>query len=1066
MSRRQSSKPSSPDDVPSNIAYGNRSPLSPQSTLNVPLMMRERNVEAAMMKPPTTGLYSSVAASASNLSLSSRADTLVGHAPPGSVTSKYMLTPDPSKWGTNVYLNVPEPDDHLHNPDPRRDRLNDAGGSVFNPRALVNLGCLLILALALTGLFAVYPITDSFLRKTDTLGGYNLGGINASGQVPEITGNFALIDKDTPKSAYTHISLEDGSEWDLVFSDEFNTEGRSFYPGDDPYWEAVDLHYWGTNNLEWYSPDQVTTRGGYLNITLEKTPWQRLDYKGGMIASWNKFCFTGGYFVANVSLPGSSKVHGLWPAVWSMGNLGRAGFGASLEGMWPYTYDTCDVGTLPNQTFPDHTPHLATVDGDKDHGYVLSYLQGQRLSACTCPGESHPGPIRSDGTFVGRAAPEIDVFEAIINDHVGYVSQSGQWAPFNYKYVWKNTTENLHILSEETEFNTYIGGVFQQCSSGLSKTNQACYEQDGGCFAVYGFEYRPGNDGYILWTNDNEPAWKMYGAGMGPDDNVKIGQRPVPQEPMYMIINLGISPQFGGVDFEHLTFPATMLVDWVRVYQHKDHHNIGCDPPDFPTRDYINTYIEAYTNPNLTTWVDDYKQKRTEVGCNHRNLTRTYIEAKVVLINKMEAHKKTMSALKLYSNPLELRFENLPIPEISHPDDAIIKVILAGLCGSDLHAYRGLEPFDVPYVTGHELVGVVVSLGESFQKAATGRPELYSTLKVGDKVVSPFTSSCGECRPCRIGFTARCDHSLLFGSPRLPGAQAQYIRVPHAGGTLFRIPQDDSLLGTEPVARIRTSDASLILLADILPTGYFAALQAIQHPNLAYAFARKAFPVIPDFVNAFVTGGEAIKVQEDDAKLAFAVIGLGPVGLCALVSLVELLGLSGTSNFVIVAVDLNEARRAKAEAILTALGPTPGGVIRVVSLEDAPNISKEFSGGLGCDAVLEIVGNNSALQLAYELVRPFGVISSVGVHTHPQFPLNGDALYSKNVSLAFGRCPVRSIFPYCIELLMSRQDIFSVGGVAGLIEGIVPFDESSVKEAYRMFNEGKCGKVLFQMPSE
>ncbi|KAJ1311139.1 hypothetical protein OPQ81_009640 [Rhizoctonia solani] len=611
MHRRKPSKADSPGDMLGAGAYGNRSPQTPQmsqTSLNVPLMTHERNVEAVMMKSPTNGLYSSVSASASNLTLSSRGDTLMSYSAPGSVSSKYMLTPDPSKWGANVYLNVPEPDDQLHNPDPRRDRRGDSGGSFFTARGLANLGCLLLLALILMGLFAVYPITDSFMRKTETLGAYNLGGVNATGQVPEIAGGFGLIDKDTPKSAYTHTSWEDGSEWDLVFSDEFNTDGRSFYPGDDPYWEAVDLHYWGTNNLEWYTPDQVTTNGGYLNITLEKARWRDLDYKGGMIASWNKFCFTGGYFVANVSLPGSSKFHGLWPAVWAMGNLGRAGFGASLEGMWPYTYDTCDVGTLPNQTFPDHTPHLATVDGDDTKGGVLSYLQGQRLSACTCAGESHPGPVRPDGTFVGRAAPEIDVFEAIVNDQVGYVSQSGQWAPFNYKYVWKNTSENLHILNENTKFNTYIGGAFQQCSSGLSKTNQACYEKDGGCFAVYGFEYKPGNDGYILWTNDGEPAWKMYAAGMGPDDNVKIGQRPVPQEPMYMIINLGISPQFGGIDFEHLTLPATMLVDWVRVYQPKDNHNIGCDPPDFPTRDYINTYIEAYTNPNLTTWVNDYKQ--------------------------------------------------------------------------------------------------------------------------------------------------------------------------------------------------------------------------------------------------------------------------------------------------------------------------------------------------------------------------------------------------------------------------------------------------------------------------
>ncbi|KAJ1311138.1 hypothetical protein OPQ81_009639 [Rhizoctonia solani] len=384
-----------------------------------------------------------------------------------------------------------------------------------------------------------------------------------------------------------------------------------------------------------------------------------------------------------------------------------------------------------------------------------------------------------------------------------------------------------------------------------------------------------------------------------------------------------------------------------------------------------------------------------------------------------------MSALKLYPDPLELRFESLPIPEIIHPDDAIVKILLAGLCGSDLHAYRGLESFDTAYVTGHELVGVVVSLGESFKNAAAGSPELYSTLKVGDKVVSPFTSSCGECRPCRIGFTARCNHSLLFGSPRLPGAQAQYIRVPHAGGTLFRIPQDEIVLGNEPVARISTSDASLILLGDILPTGYFAALQAIQHPNLAYAFAHKTFPVIPSFVNKFVTGGETTKVQESDAKLVFAVVGLGPVGLCALISLVELLGLSGASNFAIIAVDPNEARRAKAENILNALGPTPGGVIRVVSLEDAPGVSNELSGGLGCDAVLEIVGNNSALQLAYQLIRPFGVISSVGVHTHPHFPLNGDALYSKNVSLAFGRCPWAEQLATIVSSLHVTREIVS-----------------------------------------
>lgn len=96
---------------------------------------------------------------------------------------------------------------------------------------------------------------------------------------------------------------------------------------------------------------------------------------------------------------------------------------------WPYTYDACDVGTAPNQTI-NGLPVAATVNGDPVANGALSYLPGQRLSRCTCPGEAHPGPKHSDGTFVGRAAPEIDVFEAQISGDPlrGAVSQSAQWA--------------------------------------------------------------------------------------------------------------------------------------------------------------------------------------------------------------------------------------------------------------------------------------------------------------------------------------------------------------------------------------------------------------------------------------------------------------------------------------------------------------------------------------------------------------------------------------------------------------------------------------------------------------
>ncbi|THU80069.1 beta-glucan synthesis-associated [Dendrothele bispora CBS 962.96] len=529
----------------------------------------------------------------------------------GSVAEKFSLSADPVAWGYDLSPSSREDDDWLHNPDPRRDKKNDSGGSMFTARGLSNIGCLLLLGLLLLGLFAGFPVASYFTKKImSTNGGFNLGGTNATGQVPSL-GNIGLIDLDTPEDVYTIASYTDGStKMRLVFSDEFNEDGRTFYPGDDPFWEAVDLHYWQTNNLEWYDPSAVTTSNGSLVISLTKedpATNHDMDYRGGMITSWNKFCFTSGMILTSVTLPGANNVLGLWPAVWAMGNLGRAGYGASLDGMWPYTYDSCDVGTLKNQTL-NNLPQAALTTGTD--GASLSFLPGQRLSRCTCTGESHPGPIHSDGTYVGRAAPEIDVFEAQVSDGVGYVSQSGQWGPFNAYYEWFNTTDNLIIPDETvTKLNSYAGGVYQQATSGISQTAQKCYQLNGACFAVYGFEYKAGfDDAFISWINNDKVAWTIKGAGLAADDRVEIGARPVPQEPMYLLVNLGISENFGFVDFDHLTFPAIMTVDWIRVYQNEDSINIGCDPKDFPTAAYIEEYIEAYTNPNLTTWVDDYKQ--------------------------------------------------------------------------------------------------------------------------------------------------------------------------------------------------------------------------------------------------------------------------------------------------------------------------------------------------------------------------------------------------------------------------------------------------------------------------
>ena len=146
-------------------------------------------------------------------------------------------------------------------------------------------------------------------------------------------GNRGRIDIHTPKEAYTKPDYVNGKSWQLIFSDEFNVDGRTFYPGDDPYWEAEDLHYWATNNMEWYDPEAVTTKNGSLQITLSRKETHGLDFQGGMVSTWNKFCFTGGLIETAVVLPGINNIVGLWPAVWTMGNLGRAGYGGSLEGM-------------------------------------------------------------------------------------------------------------------------------------------------------------------------------------------------------------------------------------------------------------------------------------------------------------------------------------------------------------------------------------------------------------------------------------------------------------------------------------------------------------------------------------------------------------------------------------------------------------------------------------------------------------------------------------------------------------------------------------------------------------
>lgn len=393
-----------------------------------------------------------------------------------------------------------------------------------------------------------------------------------------------LIDPDTPKSAMTKKSLVHGDTLNLVFSDEFNANNRTFYPGDDPFFFGFDGWYGATQDLEWYDPDAISTVDGVLTLQLDSFDSHDLKYRSGMLNSWNQLCFKGGIWEVSVSLPGPAGVHALWPGVWSMGNLGRPGYLATTDGLWPYTYNECDSGITPNQSMTDGT----------------SKLPGQRLPSCTCPGADHPTPGQ------GRGAPEIDIVEVAADyGNMGWATatQSYQVAPFdiwyypNYEYFY-TPDYNLSFV------NSYTGGPYQQAVSTTTVLNNDWF--DGKAYQRYSYEYEPGSDehSYIAWAVGDEIMAGFDARAIGPNGNV--GQRIISEEPMSMVLNLGISDAWTTIDWAKLAghFPTIMRIDYVRVYQREGEESITCDPPGFETTEYIAKHPEAYNNPNYTKWND------------------------------------------------------------------------------------------------------------------------------------------------------------------------------------------------------------------------------------------------------------------------------------------------------------------------------------------------------------------------------------------------------------------------------------------------------------------------------
>ncbi len=288
-------------------------------------------------------------------------------------------------------------------------------------------------------------------------------------------------------------------------------------------------------------------------------------------------------------------------------------------------------------------------------------------------------------------------------------------------------------------------------------------------------------------------------------------------------------------------------------------------------------------------------------------------------------------------------------PGVEEATDVIVRVQAAGICGSDLHPYHEREKgLDHGTVMGHEFVGEIVEVGAAVEHFAEG-----------DVVFSPFTTNCGACFYCRRGLTSRCTSGQLFGwvheGAGLHGAQAEYVRAPLADGTLMRVPAG-------------VSAAAALLLGDILSIGFFCAEQA----GVGQLDGNGPAPA---------AGG------------SYAIVGCGPVGMMTILAAQHL----GAEELFV--IDTISERLATAKQL--------GAVALDYQVDPVVDVVREATSGRGVDAVMEVVGAPPATELAMEILRPGGVLSSVGVHTDERFGFTAVDAYDKNLTFRSGRCPAR-----------------------------------------------------------
>ncbi len=289
-----------------------------------------------------------------------------------------------------------------------------------------------------------------------------------------------------------------------------------------------------------------------------------------------------------------------------------------------------------------------------------------------------------------------------------------------------------------------------------------------------------------------------------------------------------------------------------------------------------------------------------------------------------------------FQAPGRVTVEERPEPELIDAEDAVVRIEATGVCGSDLHIYHGRVKIEPGFTIGHEYVGTVVATGEA-----------VAGVGVGDRVLGCFHTACGRCFFCRRGYYQRCVQSRTFGHGAtlgsLPGTQADMALVPHADLVLRRVPEGMS------------SDVAMFA-GDVMGTGFHAVAASGMQP------------------------GDGV-----------AVLGLGPVGLCA-VQAARAAGAARVFAIDTVAERLDVASAFGAEAVHAGE-------------QDARALVRAATEGRGVDVSIDAVGDPAVLESAIRLTRDCGSVQCVGVYAE-RADVHMGLLWLKAVTLRGGQANV------------------------------------------------------------